>query len=247
MASRFLAGVSALALLAACSGGGPESSPDSSSANTQIETGGSSGSGSGNAKGNGSAKGSGHAGAAGRAGTKTDPSASGGSAAEPEVTDAGIESAGMGGAGGDAGEPPPPCDLEGNCSAHGDGVKVTCGVESWFQCEFSGFVGATAEVGWGQHAVIGTACCGACECVPVEVYFDGAQCWQGVPQCDGALHKPHATTTPNPTFTVPTDVYGTFYLGSGGFGGSEATDGRGGADTAGEAGTPITPQGGIGG
>jgi hypothetical protein len=245
MPSRFLIGASALTLiLAACSGGGPENSSDSASTHTQIETGGSAG--------KSSAKGSTHAGAGGRAGTKPDQKATGGNP-EPAGNDAGIENAGMGGAGGDAGEPPPPCDLDGHCSTDGDGVQVTCGIEAWFQCEYSGFVGATAQVGWGQRAVIGLACCGACECVPVEVYYDGAQCWQGITQCDGTLHKPHAPTTPNPSFSVPTDVYGTFYLGSGGFGGREDAPveaggsgdrGGGGATAQGEAGARITPEGG---
>jgi hypothetical protein len=131
----------------------------------------------------------------------------------------------MGGAAGERAQPPP-CDLNGNCSSQGDGATVTCGVVPGNECEFAGFVGATAQVAWGQAAVIGLACCGQCECVPVEVYFDGVQCWQGLPQCaNNKFITPHPTTTPNPSFTPNKDAYGSFYLGSGGFGGSEAKQG----------------------
>ena len=145
----------------------------------------------------------------------------------------------MGGAAGEGGAAgkvtPPPCDLEGSCTSNGENAQVTCGVESWHECEFIAFAGATAQVGWGQRAVVGTACCGQCECVPVEVYYDGAHCWQGIPQCNGELVNPHQTTTPNPSFTVNPDLLGTYYVGSGGFGGGEPVDGRGGA-SAGSAG-----------
>jgi hypothetical protein len=228
MAFRFLRSASAFALLLAACSGGPGNSRDSASAHTEIENGGSAGS--------VSAKGNAKAGSGGRTSSKPS-SRPGGSAADSEESDTGLEVAGMGGAAGDAGEPPPPCDLEGNCSSDGEGAKVTCDVQAWNECEFNGFVGATAQVGWGQRVVIGTACCGECECVPVEVYYDGALCWQGIPQCNGHFLNPHATTVPNPSFTVRTDVYGTFYLGSGGFGGGEGVDGTGGtaAGTGGSA------------
>jgi hypothetical protein len=143
--------------------------------------------------------------------------------------------------GGEGGAPPPPCDLSGNCSSHGDGTTVTCGVVPGNECEFSGFVGATAQVAWGQAAVIGLACCGQCECIPVQVYFDGAQCWQGIPGCaENRFINPHPTTTPNPTFTPNPEAYGSFYLGSGGFGGRGPLD-AGGASAGGSGG--ITPAG----
>jgi hypothetical protein len=103
---------------------------------------------------------------------------------------------------------------------------VTCGIESnGFACEFEGFLGATADVSCAERVVIGTACCGSCGCVPVEIYFDGTRCWQGMPLCqlpgfNGRLFKPHRTTEPNPSFTPPPS----FYLGSGGFPGTEAAD-----------------------
>ena len=50
-------------------------------------------------------------------------------------------------------------------------------------CELQGFVGTSTQVACGQAAIIGTACCGACGCVPVEVFFDGTYCWEGVPTC----------------------------------------------------------------
>lgn len=253
MASRFSAQASALALiLAACSGGPGNShdnaSTDTASTHTEIATAGSAG--------GERAKPTSHAGA-GRPNANPNSHSAGGSTAGTDDPDTDGDSAGMGGAAG-AGDSPPPCDLEGNCNSDGDDRKVTCDVQPWFECEYAGFVGATAQVGWGQSAVIGIACCGACECVPVEVYFDGARCWQGIPQCDGKLANPHPTTAPNPAFTPRTDVYGTFYLGSGGYGGTgEAAaepsgsggsdaSGRGGAMIEGEAGSLITPQGGSG-
>ncbi len=110
------------------------------------------------------------------------------------------------------------CTTTTNCK----NTPVTCGVESsGAACEFEGFNGATTQVTCGQQVVIGTACCGGCGCIPVEVYFDGTYCWQGLPKCmlpefaDQVFH-PHATTTPNPSFMPPSS----FYLGSGGIGGS---------------------------
>jgi len=164
---------------------------------------------------------------AGRPGAK--PSATGGKSSDESGGSSGMaigsDAAGVGGAAGDDSAPPPPCDLNGNCQSNGDGATGTCGVVSGNECEFAGFVGATAQVAWGQAAVIGLACCGQCECVPVEVYFDGVQCWQGIPQCaNSRFVLPHATTTPNPSFTPNTSAYGSFHLGSGGFGGSSAAE-----------------------
>lgn len=245
-------------MLGACSGD-PDKARDPASSPTEIEN----GSGKSTTPSGDRTQNKPRAGTAGSAGTKPSPTGTGGRDSEPDTADAGVDSAGMGGAAGEAGEPPPPCDLNGNCSSDGDGATVTCGVVPWNECEFSGFVGATADVHWGQAKVIGTACCGACECVPVEVYFDGAQCWQGIPQCgNNQFVVPHATTTPNPSFTPPTDIWGTFHMGSGGYGGSagsaaEAAGTGGVAGGAGGAGAleqggmaqagaaPITPQGGA--
>jgi len=122
--------------------------------------------------------------------------------------------------------PPESCDLNGTCVSKCEDTTVTCGIESHgLACELEGFTGATAQVSCGQRVVIGTACCGECGCVPVEVYFDGSYCWQGVPECkvDALANRmffPHQTTTPNPSFTPPDMGPGSFYLGSGGFAGS---------------------------
>lgn len=151
------------------------------------------------------------------------------------------------------------CDVHGGCiSACGTEI-ADCGVESvGFACEFEGFVGATARVACGQRVVIGTACCGGCGCVPVEVFFDGSRCWQGVPQCALSQFKdqlldPHTTASPNPYFASPTDVPGNFYLGSGGIGGSAAGTSSGtagmsggasaGADSAAGSGAGAAPDG----
>ncbi|HYP75559.1 MAG TPA: hypothetical protein VER12_06385 [Polyangiaceae bacterium] len=148
------------------------------------------------------------------------------------------ESAGAAGSDSSDSEPKPPlsCDINATCSATCEQKTVTCGVEPSFTCEFSGFNGATAEVACGQRVVIGTACCGGCGCVPVEVYFDGKYCWQGIPQCTlGPLidqfFNPRLPTTPNPSFTPP-DY---FYLGTGGVPGAAASAGNGGSGDAGSA------------
>ncbi len=227
-------------------------------ASTQSETGENSGlSGAGGAKQHNTAgaKNS-RAGAAGRAGVTSDPDSTdettgetggstgesggsvGSSAGSTGETDG--DSAAAGASGADAG-PPPPCDLLGNCGSECAVPTVTCGVRTGAECEFKGFDGATAEVSCGKPTVVGIACCGACGCVPVEVYFDGAQCWQGIPKCEGhdpsqpPFLQPHATTTPNPSFTPPTTVVGSFSLGNGGTGGGEAVGGGGGTSSAGAA------------
>jgi hypothetical protein len=138
------------------------------------------------------------------------------------------------------------CDLNTSCMSNATTTIVTCGVEAiGFACEFEGFVGATADVGSGQHVVIGTACCGGCGCTPVEVYYDGRNCWQGIPECVlpqfmDQMFDPHHTTIPNPSFSPPSTVPGNFYLGSGGIGGAPtATAG------ASAGGAPGTDSGGA--
>ena len=165
------------------------------------------------------------------------------------VSDGSTGAAGDGSAGAGAVGDPAPCDLNGNCTLQCQST-VTCGIE-WpgFACELQGFTGATAEVSCGQRVVIGTACCGGCGCVPVEVYFDGVQCWEGMPECTlpqftDQLLDPHAPTIPNPSFTVPSTLAGSFYLGSGGFGGG---GGAGGGSSAVESGGAATATGGTGG
>ena len=183
---------------------------------------------------------------AGRTGTQPDPIASSGSGNQGE-----LEPPALGSTGGQAGEPPAPCDLEGHCDPKSPAQQVTCGVVAGDACEFAGFIGATADVSLGQRAVIGTACCGACECVPVEVYFDGKQCWQGLSGCIAQLLNPHPTTAPNPAFSPPPPSdSGSFYLGSAGSAGETAGGSAGGAGGAGgasgAAGTATSPQGGGG-
>lgn len=150
-------------------------------------------------------------------------------------------------------EPPPPpappesCELGGSCLTDCEDRSVTCGVQATgLFCEFEGLSGATVEVTCNQRAVIGLACCGGCGCVPVEVYFDGTYCWQGVPQCAGQglenrMLVPHEPTTPNPSFTVPPDIPGSYSLGSGGFAGSAAQ-----SDSAGYGGIGGGGYGGTG-
>ena len=115
-----------------------------------------------------------------------DSTAKGGSAGEgaganPESAGAHLENASP--------DPPPAlipdhCDLDGGCVSKCTNQTVSCAVEPLPTfCEFDGFTGASAPVTCGQRVVIGTVCCGACGCVPVEVFFDGTSCWQGIPQC----------------------------------------------------------------
>jgi len=117
-------------------------------------------------------------------------------------------------------------------------------------CEFEGFTGATGEVTCNERVVIGTACCGGCGCIPVEVYFDGTYCWQGVPECKEQnlaqrMLYPHQPTTPNTSYIPPDNVPGSFLLGTGGFAGSEAMGG--GAGNAGNAETSSGGNAGFGG
>jgi len=131
------------------------------------------------------------------------------------------------------------CDLDGSCvgpSCEANGLS--CSVISdpnGDHCEFVGFSGATAPASCNQRVVIGTACCGICGCVPVEVYFDGTNCWQGVPQCkeddlSARMFYPHQPSPANESFTVPDNAPGSFYLGTGGFAGAGGgVSGSGGA------------------
>jgi len=238
MAVRFLRAAALVCSLGACTIE-PEGSRDSASTHTEIENGGST-----NIE---QPPTSARAGSAGRAGSK--PNAKGGGSSVDNSGSGGrggdADTAGIGGAGGEGGAPPPPCDLNGNCSSDGDGATVTCGVVPGNECEFTGFVGATAQLAWGKSQVIGLACCGQCECVPVEVYFDGAQCWQGIPQCaENRFITPHAATTPNPSFTPNTYAHGSFYLGSGGFGGSASVEGNGGSGGTSAESVPSAGSGG---
>ncbi len=157
---------------------------------------------------------------------------------------AGLAAAGTGGAAdpsasGAAGapsgsEPPNDCALNDTCVSKCTVPTATCGIEAFDgYCEFAGFDGASTQVACGARAVVGTACCGGCGCVPVEVFFDGQSCWQGAPQCTypafaGLMFSPHAPTPADaPPFTPPTDVPGVFQLGAGGTGagGSDAASG----------------------
>jgi hypothetical protein len=259
MSARFLP--AALLLLGACAidpgnSDGPESSSNPANASSPES-----------AKGGATASNPAKGGAAGSNGETSGAVAKGGAAANSGVgrtdtqPDAIAGSAGealdptaVGSTGGQAGEPRAPCDLEGHCDPKIVDEQFTCGVVSGNECEFAGFVGATAQVSPGQRVVIGTACCGACECVPVEVYFDGDRCWQGMSRCSAALVNPHPTTTPNPAFTPSTEAYGSFYLGSAGSEGRETSGGAGGTGSAGSggggasgsAGTATSNQGGGG-
>jgi len=236
---RFLLiGATALAGVYAC-GSSPESLSDSVSARPGT-------SGSGGAL---------PAGQNGLGGSKSHAlSDAGGQAGAKRSVDAATESAGdaavdSGGSGPTAEAKPPPksCDLNETCTSNCEDRAVTCGIDpAGFACEFQGFQGATAEVSCGQRVVIGTACCGGCDCVPVEVYFDGSYCWQGVPQCKlgeftNQMFFPHLTTTPNASFTPPRGVPGSFYLGSGGVPGIEVGAGAGGEGGSGPDGAAAAP------
>ncbi len=237
-----------VALLGACS-----SDPTGSdhSAPTQTETGETSGAGGTNQRETLGSTGA-YAGAAGKRGGNA-PSSNGGDGNGDR--DGGFDTANAGSAGDNEAAPPPPCDLMGNCDSSCENTPVTCGIQAGNECEYRGFVGATAQLTCGQHAVIGIACCGACDCVPVEVYFDGVSCWQGIPQCNGQLLYPHSTTSPNPSFTMPTDLQGSYTLGTaggaggasagggGGSGSGEPTPSAGASDAAGAAGAAAASDG----
>jgi hypothetical protein len=122
----------------------------------------------------------------------------------------------------DSSVPPNACEIDGGCVSQCTDPSAICAVVSRdILCELEGFVGASAEVGCGQRAVIGTACCGECGCVPVEVFFDGKNCWQGVPTCAAAewanqFLSPHAPGAADGGWISAANngVQGQFYLGT---------------------------------
>lgn len=151
----------------------------------------------------------------------------------PSASDGDADAGGAGGAGNTLEDPS--CEVDDTCTSDCHDTQATCGVISTgVACEFEGFADATAPVACGERVIVGTACCGGCGCVPVELFFDGENCWQGIPTCQlpeftNRLFAPHPTTEPNPSF-VPD---GPFYLGNGGIGGSGMTGGNTGGTGAG--------------
>ena len=98
------------------------------------------------------------------------------------------------------------CDIDGGCASvcSDKGQMVTCAVESFQNdCEFEMFHDVPAAVTCGQAATVGIANCGLCGMVPVQVFFDGTYCWQGVPDCslvlfNGKVFDPHAPISSSP-------------------------------------------------
>jgi hypothetical protein len=92
------------------------------------------------------------------------------------------------------------CDLlDGGCTSNCTSDRgTTCEVIlDHTDCELVEFAGAFATVACGQSAAVGTANCGGCGSVEVDVYYDGARCWQGIPDCPlpqfaGKFFDPHA-------------------------------------------------------
>ena len=239
---RFLLSASLSAFLVPLGACSSDPAASDHSAPTQAETGGSGGANQRETQGSTTA----HAGAAGKRGVNAAGAvnAAGGEGGSDDLD------SDKAGAAGENEATRPPCDLNGNCDSSCQNTPVTCGVQSGSECEYWGFVGATAQVTCGQRTVIGVACCGQCECVPVEIYFDGVTCWQGIPQCNNALAYPHSTTTPNPSFTPPAGLQGSYTLGPAG-GGASASGGASSAsagasvqDAAGAAGAAAASDGG---
>jgi hypothetical protein len=154
--------------------------------------------------------------------------------------------------------PPDDCAIDGGCVSKCTGQpSAICSVVSRdLLCELEGFSGASAEVACGQQVVIGTACCGGCGCVPVEVFFDGENCWEGVPSCAepqwaGQLLKPHAPGAVDGGWTSAADngVQGEFYLGTTPPDAGDASSEDGGSDdaTPGDDATTIDASGSDGG
>jgi hypothetical protein len=91
------------------------------------------------------------------------------------------------------------CNLDGGCtSSCTENQSNTCAVMlDRADCELLEFAGASAIVACGQSAAVGTADCGGCGSVEVKVFYDGARCWQGIPDCvlpqfAGNFFDPHA-------------------------------------------------------
>lgn len=167
------------------------------------------------------------------------------------------------GADGGNGQPPPPpaqCDFaDGGCVAQCNQPQMPqvtqCSViTSTTLCELVGFVGASTQVACGQQAMIGTACCGQCGCVPVEMFYDGTYCWEGVPTCalsylTDQFYEPHLPGPPDggPWISAAANgIIAPFYIGttppdagadSGDDSDGGTADDDGGAATA-DAGTP---------
>jgi hypothetical protein len=131
----------------------------------------------------------------------------GASGAADTLADAGIDAAnadaGAAGAAGatgsvDSGDSDANCELDGGCAVTCTGQTADCTVVPvGFACEFDGFVGATQHAECGVNVSVGTACCGGCGCVAVDVFYDGRRCWQGIPDCAldqfaGKVFAPHA-------------------------------------------------------
>ncbi len=134
--------------------------------------------------------------------------------------------------------PPAHCDVDGGCVSQCTNQSATCAViSSGVICELDGFVGASAEVGCGQRTIVGTACCGGCGCVPVEVFFDGTSCWQGVPTCAFSgladqLFNPHDAGAADGGWISAENngVQGQFYLGTTDLDAGDSPSGDSGAD-----------------
>ena len=89
------------------------------------------------------------------------------------------------------------CDLDGGCAAVCHGQAAHCTVElAGFSCELDAFQSASANVACGETSTVGTALCGGCGSVDVQLYFDGTRCWEGLPGCtrpeySGKFFLPH--------------------------------------------------------
>jgi hypothetical protein len=118
--------------------------------------------------------------------------------------EAGDAASGAAGSDADAGSVPPDtetaeCDVDGGCAPTCTGQTVTCAIESFDNyCEFEVFKDVPKQVACGQVITVGTACCGACGCVDVDLFYDGHECWQSTPACTpekftpGQFYGPHA-------------------------------------------------------